>query len=257
MASAFCATSIGATPQSLPQCETAEETSRHRNTARIEIAATRLRLSAFTRKRSLVGVGADRHHHRRGTKERTLARPRALVIGGSVGGCLPPICCGERLGGGGVRARRGRLGDRGTGIGTREELFAVMRRIGLSVDASIGIDVAGASGPRPRRRRHPRDCRSAPSPAPGRASGARCGKRCRMPATQRQGGHADRAAGRRRRARSSMTARAPRAISWSRPTDCIPRFARSTFPSSCRAMPVTWPGAAWSRRKSFRPSFTT
>jgi 2-polyprenyl-6-methoxyphenol hydroxylase-like FAD-dependent oxidoreductase len=38
------------------------------------------------------------------------------------------------------------LGDRGTGIGTREELFAVMRRIGLGVGASIGIGVEGRVG---------------------------------------------------------------------------------------------------------------
>ena len=40
----------------------------------------------------------------------------------------------------------GDLGDRGTGIGTREELFAVMRRIGLAADASIGIGVDGRVG---------------------------------------------------------------------------------------------------------------
>jgi 2-polyprenyl-6-methoxyphenol hydroxylase-like FAD-dependent oxidoreductase len=40
----------------------------------------------------------------------------------------------------------GDLGDRGTGIGTREELFAVMRRIGLAADGSLGIDVEGRIG---------------------------------------------------------------------------------------------------------------
>ncbi len=40
----------------------------------------------------------------------------------------------------------GDLGDRGTGIGTREELFAVMRRIGLAADASLGIGVDGRVG---------------------------------------------------------------------------------------------------------------
>ena len=39
----------------------------------------------------------------------------------------------------------GDLGDRGTGIGTREELFAVMRRIGLAADGTRGIDVVAAS----------------------------------------------------------------------------------------------------------------
>jgi len=35
---------------------------------------------------SLVVAGWDRHHRTHETTERTLARPRALVIGGSVGG---------------------------------------------------------------------------------------------------------------------------------------------------------------------------
>jgi 2-polyprenyl-6-methoxyphenol hydroxylase-like FAD-dependent oxidoreductase len=79
--------------------------------------------------------------------ERTLARPRALIIGGSVGG----LFAAHLLRGAGwevavFERAAGDLGDRGTGIGTREELFAVMRRIGLSIDASIGIDVAGRLG---------------------------------------------------------------------------------------------------------------
>jgi 2-polyprenyl-6-methoxyphenol hydroxylase-like FAD-dependent oxidoreductase len=79
--------------------------------------------------------------------ERTLARPRALVIGGSVGGLFTAnllrnigwdVAVFERA--------AGDLGDRGTGIGTRDELFAVMRRIGLATDASIGIGVEGRVG---------------------------------------------------------------------------------------------------------------
>jgi 2-polyprenyl-6-methoxyphenol hydroxylase-like FAD-dependent oxidoreductase len=67
---------------------------------------------------------------------------RAVVIGGSVGGLfaanLLRMIAWEPI----VFERsQGRLADRGTGIGTRDELFAVMRRIGISVDASIGIDV--------------------------------------------------------------------------------------------------------------------
>src|SRR6478609_5078480 len=79
--------------------------------------------------------------------ERPLTRPRALIIGGSVGG----LFAAHLLRGAGwevavFERAAGDLGDRGTGIGTREELFAVMRRIGLSIDASIGIDVAGRRG---------------------------------------------------------------------------------------------------------------
>jgi 2-polyprenyl-6-methoxyphenol hydroxylase-like FAD-dependent oxidoreductase len=70
-----------------------------------------------------------------------------LVIGGSVGGLFAAhllrdigwdVAVFERA--------AGDLGDRGTGIGTREELFAVMRRVGLTTDGSIGIDVEGRVG---------------------------------------------------------------------------------------------------------------
>jgi 2-polyprenyl-6-methoxyphenol hydroxylase-like FAD-dependent oxidoreductase len=73
-----------------------------------------------------------------------LVRRRALVIGGSVGGLFAAhllrragweVAVFERT--------TGDLGDRGTGIGTRHDLFAVMRRIGISIDASIGVDVQG------------------------------------------------------------------------------------------------------------------
>jgi 2-polyprenyl-6-methoxyphenol hydroxylase-like FAD-dependent oxidoreductase len=83
-------------------------------------------------------------------RERTLARRRALVIGGSVGGLFAAhllraagweIAVCERA--------AGHLGDRGTGIGTRPELFAAMRRVGIAAPASLGIDVLGrtALGP--------------------------------------------------------------------------------------------------------------
>jgi 2-polyprenyl-6-methoxyphenol hydroxylase-like FAD-dependent oxidoreductase len=76
-----------------------------------------------------------------------LARQRALVIGGSVGGLFAAhvlrsagweVAVCERA--------SGDLGDRGTGIGTRPELFAAMRRAGIAADASLGIDVLGRTG---------------------------------------------------------------------------------------------------------------
>ena len=79
--------------------------------------------------------------------ERTLPQARALVIGGSVGGLFATHLL--RQAGWHVRVferAAGDLGDRGTGIGTREELFAVMRRIGLAADGSLGIDVDGRIG---------------------------------------------------------------------------------------------------------------
>jgi len=70
-----------------------------------------------------------------------------LVIGGSVGG----LFAAHLLRGAGwdvalFERAPGDLGDRGTGIGTREELFALMRRIGLAADPSIGIGVDGRLG---------------------------------------------------------------------------------------------------------------
>ena len=70
-----------------------------------------------------------------------------MVIGGSVGG----LFAAHLLRGVGwdvavYERAAGDLGDRGTGIGTREELFAVMRRIGLGADASIGVQVRGRVG---------------------------------------------------------------------------------------------------------------
>ena len=187
-----------------------------------------------------------------------LPQGRALVIGGSVGG----LFAAHLLRGAGwdvavFERASGDLGDRGTGIGTREELFAVMRRIGLAADASIGIDVDGPRRPRPdghvihelpvravtsawsRIWRPLRQalagrllCRRQGAP-PDRASGRRC--RCRL---RRWLARRGRSAGRRRR----IAFHGSRAVS-SR--------------DSRHAMPVTWPGAAWSRRAHCRPIFTT
>jgi 2-polyprenyl-6-methoxyphenol hydroxylase-like FAD-dependent oxidoreductase len=76
-----------------------------------------------------------------------LSQPRALVIGGSVGGLFTAHLLG-RIGWDVAVFERatGHLGDRGTGIGTRPELFAVMRRIGVAVDSSTGVDVSGRTG---------------------------------------------------------------------------------------------------------------
>lgn len=72
-----------------------------------------------------------------------MAQRRALVIGGSVGGLFVAnllrtigwdVTVFERA--------SGDLGDRGAGIGTRPELFAVLCRAGVDLDASIGVEVS-------------------------------------------------------------------------------------------------------------------
>jgi 2-polyprenyl-6-methoxyphenol hydroxylase-like FAD-dependent oxidoreductase len=69
------------------------------------------------------------------------------VIGGSVGGLFAAhflrsagweVSVFERA--------SGDLGDRGTGIGTRPELFTAMLRAGIAANASLGIDVLGRTG---------------------------------------------------------------------------------------------------------------
>ena len=76
------------------------------------------------------------------TRGKTGVSRRALIIGGSVGGLFAATLL-RTIGWETLVFERtnGNLADRGTGIGTREELFAVMRRIGIAVDANIGVDV--------------------------------------------------------------------------------------------------------------------
>jgi len=74
-------------------------------------------------------------------------RPHALVIGGSLGGLFAAnllqtvgwdVTVFERA--------KGDLAGRGAGLGTRAELFDVMRRIGVDLDASIGAEVRSRIG---------------------------------------------------------------------------------------------------------------
>lgn len=68
--------------------------------------------------------------------------PRALIIGGSVGGLFAAHLL--RAGGWDVAVferSRGDLADRGASIGTRDDLFAVMRRIGIVLDPSVALTV--------------------------------------------------------------------------------------------------------------------
>ena len=73
-----------------------------------------------------------------------MSKPRALVVGGSVGGLFAAnllrstgwdVTVFERF--------VGSLADRGAGIGTRDELFSVMRRLGIKLDEGMTVDVRG------------------------------------------------------------------------------------------------------------------
>lgn len=66
--------------------------------------------------------------------------PRALIIGGSVGGLFAAHLL--RAAGWDVAVferSRGDLADRGASIGTRGDLFDIMRRIGVPLDPSVGV----------------------------------------------------------------------------------------------------------------------
>src|SRR5215470_1874036 len=70
------------------------------------------------------------------------SRPRALVVGGSVGGLFAAHLL--RSVGWDVEVferSAGDLASRGTGIGAADALFAVIQRIGVPLDASVGISV--------------------------------------------------------------------------------------------------------------------
>ena len=68
--------------------------------------------------------------------------PRALIIGGSLGGLFAGLLL--RQAGWGVTVferSTGDLASRGAGIGTHVEQFDIMRRLGITVDESIGVAV--------------------------------------------------------------------------------------------------------------------
>ena len=69
-----------------------------------------------------------------------MSRRRALVIGGSVGGLFAAHLLRSAGWDVSVFERASEdLAGRGAGIGTRPELFAVLRRIGIALDESMGI----------------------------------------------------------------------------------------------------------------------
>src|SRR5262245_39326354 len=74
-------------------------------------------------------------------------RPRALVIGGSLGGLFAANLL-RSIGWDVTVFERSKadLADRGVGLGTRPELFAVLRRIDIGFDESIGVKIRSRIG---------------------------------------------------------------------------------------------------------------
>ncbi len=68
--------------------------------------------------------------------------PRALIIGGSVGGLFAAHLL-RAIGWDAILYERSRsdLADRGASIGTRSDLFDILRRIGIALDPSAGVAV--------------------------------------------------------------------------------------------------------------------
>ncbi len=222
------------------------ETRRRSNRARLNVP-THFDGSRFESLARTMRIGIIDKPSRRNGADHWL-KDVALVIGGSVGG----LFAAHLLRGAGwevalFERAPGDLGDRGTGIGTREELFAVMRRIGLAADASIGIGVDGRVG----LDRHGQVIHELPVRAVTSAW-SRIWRPLRQalptPVMRRQGAqpHREPAAGGVAAVFDDGSQRRG-ATCWLPPTDCIPPLARSFFPRSRRAMPVMWRGAAWSR----------
>src|SRR5262245_46388294 len=69
-------------------------------------------------------------------------RPRAIVVGGSLGGLFAASLL-RSIGWDVTVLERANadLADRGAGLGTSPELFAVMRRLGIDLDPSIGAEM--------------------------------------------------------------------------------------------------------------------
>jgi 2-polyprenyl-6-methoxyphenol hydroxylase-like FAD-dependent oxidoreductase len=74
-------------------------------------------------------------------------RPRAIVIGGSLGGLFAANLL-RSIGWDVTVFERAKtdLADRGAGLGTNPELFAVMRRLGIELDQSIGAEMRSRIG---------------------------------------------------------------------------------------------------------------
>src|SRR5580700_1561334 len=70
-------------------------------------------------------------------------RPRALVIGGSVGGLMAAALL-RRIGWDAALFEKtpGDLAGRGAGLGLSSELFDVMRRVGVHIEPSAGVAVS-------------------------------------------------------------------------------------------------------------------
>jgi 2-polyprenyl-6-methoxyphenol hydroxylase-like FAD-dependent oxidoreductase len=73
-----------------------------------------------------------------------LTHPRAIVVGGSVGGLFAANLLRTAGWDAEVFERaRSDLADRGAGIGTKSELFSVLKLLGIELDPTIGFEVNG------------------------------------------------------------------------------------------------------------------
>lgn len=179
---------------------------------------------------------------------------RALVIGGSVGGLLAANLL-RTIGWDATVFERaeGDLGDRGTGIGTRQELFDVLAQAGVRRDASIGADVRSRLClDRAGKIVHEVPIRAVTS------AWARIYRplKTTLPAQNYHAGALLKPSSRTRTAsrRSLPTGRAGVATCWSAPTGSIPRCASSSCPRCSRITPAMWPGAALPLRARSRRS---
>ena len=101
----------------------------------------------FTMTRSLPAASAASSSRASSARGSVASRPRAIVIGGSLGGLFAANLL-RSIGWDVTVFERANieLADRGLGLGTRPELFEVMRRIGIGLEESIGVEVRSRIG---------------------------------------------------------------------------------------------------------------
>ena len=215
----------------LPQCEIVEETSHHRETERTKSRPTQFRIKPRRPRRlacrRLAGPSSS-HSRNDGVDTGSTTRIGDRRIGRRA--VRSPSAAGRRLGRRGVRASgwrpwRPRYGDRHPRRTVRSNAPDRACQGRLDRDRR-----RGTCRPRSRRPHYPRAAGARRHQRlVAHLAAAAAGVAGRM-LRRRQDTGRDRAERTSTSARCSTMAHASAAISWSRPTGCIPRFARSIIP---------------------------
>ena len=162
-----------------------------------------------------------------------MAKRRALVIGGSLGGLL----AAHLLRGAGLEVvvferNAEDLTGRGAGISTHPQLVDILRRVGIAFDESMGIKVDTVICLDRSGHTYLEDQDGADDELVGAALSLAAGSAAVRELSSRHVAAAGRAGRRRRHRACSPTARGSRETCWSAPTGCARRCASSSCPTS-------------------------